>query len=123
MEKESEREREGRCCCNDFNDDLSLLPLLMQLLCRDYQAPAATSHNFSVSSRESNSPSLSDSNSNRFLSEPRSVSIFETCFVDLRQTLNRAALGPSIAMAVAPHRIPKTFSDSSNPYFSDSSSS
>ena len=36
------------------------------------------------------------------------VVVFETCSIDLRRTLNIAALGASVALAVAPHRIPKT---------------
>ena len=33
--------------------------------------------------------------------------MFETCSIDLRKTLNKAALGASVALAVAPHGIPK----------------
>ncbi len=52
------------------------------------RAPAATSHRFSVSSRESDSLYFSDSSSGWFPPEPRSDSIFETCSIDLQQTPN-----------------------------------
>ena len=34
------------------------------------------------------------------------VSIFETCSIDLRQTLNTAALGAPVTLVAAPHKIP-----------------
>ena len=60
-----------------------------------FQAPAATSHSFSVSSREIDRLHFSDSSSRSFKPEPRSDSIFETFSIDLRQKPNRAALARS----------------------------
>ncbi len=70
------------------------------------RAPAATSHRFSVSSRESDCLHFCDSNSGRFPPEPRNDSIFETCSIDLQQTPNIAALRAPVALASARQRIP-----------------
>jgi len=92
------------------------------LMCRDSQDPAAFSHS-GVSSRESNSSCLSDRSSNRFPPEPRSVSIFETCSIDLSKTFNIATLEASVAMAVAPHKLLINLAIIKySPYFSDNSS-